>query len=76
MDILIKNLQQGGKKSSGIIEMLSNYGVEFSVLPPVLQQCNVSGSLPPCDHSDWKRWEDEDHAEVTQCQKCGEVWRQ
>ena len=42
MEILIKNLQQGDKKTSGIIEMLSNYGVEYSVLQPVLQQTDCS----------------------------------
>jgi hypothetical protein len=47
MEILIKNLQQGDKKSSGIIEMLRKYGVEYSVHQPVFEQCNVSGSLPP-----------------------------
>lgn len=33
MDILIKNLEQGDKKTSGLIELLSNYGVEYSILP-------------------------------------------
>lgn len=44
MDILIEDLEKGDKKSSGIIEMLSNYGVKFSILPTVLPQVDVSSS--------------------------------
>lgn len=33
MNIIIKNLEQSDKISSGIIEMLHRYGVEFEIVP-------------------------------------------